>query len=113
MARSDCGCGRRRQSRIAGSSSKEIRTGGGLRIIQARCIKQQLKRESVRIHPYILSFTIKIRETDIANLPSPETIEAMAEADPPSEARLAEWQAVWEKCTWLEKKFWDMAINVA
>ncbi|KZP13804.1 hypothetical protein FIBSPDRAFT_921540 [Athelia psychrophila] len=41
------------------------------------------------------------------------TIEAMAEADPPSETRLAEWQAVWEKCTWLEKNFWDMAMNLS
>ncbi|KAJ6567153.1 Phosphomethylpyrimidine kinase-domain-containing protein [Mycena capillaripes] len=41
-----------------------------------------------------------------------ETIEARAVADPPSAARLAEWRAVWERCTRLEKEFWDMALDV-
>ncbi|KAJ7215309.1 Phosphomethylpyrimidine kinase-domain-containing protein [Mycena haematopus] len=41
-----------------------------------------------------------------------ETIEACAAADPPSAARLAEWRAVWERCTRLEKAFWDMALEV-
>jgi hydroxymethylpyrimidine/phosphomethylpyrimidine kinase len=41
-----------------------------------------------------------------------ETIEARAVADPPSAARLAEWRAVWERCTRLEKAFWDMALDV-
>ncbi|KAF7353841.1 hypothetical protein MVEN_01069700 [Mycena venus] len=41
-----------------------------------------------------------------------ETIEARASADPPSAARLAEWRAVWERCTRLEKAFWDMALDV-
>ncbi|KAJ6500752.1 Phosphomethylpyrimidine kinase-domain-containing protein [Mycena sanguinolenta] len=40
-----------------------------------------------------------------------ETIEACAAADPPSAARLAEWRAVWERCTRLEKAFWDMALE--
>ncbi|KAF8191639.1 Phosphomethylpyrimidine kinase-domain-containing protein [Mycena galopus ATCC 62051] len=41
-----------------------------------------------------------------------ETIEARAAADPPSAARLAEWRAVWERCTRLEKAFWDMALEL-
>ncbi|KAJ7700804.1 Phosphomethylpyrimidine kinase-domain-containing protein [Mycena rosella] len=41
-----------------------------------------------------------------------ETIEARAVADPPSPARLAEWRAVWDRCTRLEKAFWDMALDV-
>ncbi|KAJ6457085.1 Phosphomethylpyrimidine kinase-domain-containing protein [Mycena vitilis] len=41
-----------------------------------------------------------------------ETIEARAVADPPSAARLAEWRTVWERCTRLEKAFWDMALVV-
>ncbi|KAF7359107.1 hypothetical protein MSAN_01252100 [Mycena sanguinolenta] len=41
-----------------------------------------------------------------------ETIEACAAADPPSAARLAEWRAVWERCTRLEKALWDMALEV-
>ncbi|KIP07501.1 hypothetical protein PHLGIDRAFT_511930 [Phlebiopsis gigantea 11061_1 CR5-6] len=42
-----------------------------------------------------------------------ETIEALAQADPPSPARFDEWRAVWERCTLLEKGFWDMAMNLA
>ncbi|KDR82001.1 hypothetical protein GALMADRAFT_60054 [Galerina marginata CBS 339.88] len=41
-----------------------------------------------------------------------ETIESCAVADPPSEARLNEWKAVWERCTKLEKGFWDMAMEL-
>jgi hydroxymethylpyrimidine/phosphomethylpyrimidine kinase / thiaminase len=41
-----------------------------------------------------------------------ETIEARAAADPPSAARFEEWQEVWEKCTRLEKSFWDMALDL-
>ncbi|KAJ6606148.1 Phosphomethylpyrimidine kinase-domain-containing protein [Mycena vulgaris] len=41
-----------------------------------------------------------------------ETIEARAVADPPSPARLSEWCAVWNRCTRLEKAFWDMALDV-
>ncbi|KAJ7778806.1 Phosphomethylpyrimidine kinase-domain-containing protein [Mycena maculata] len=40
-----------------------------------------------------------------------ETIEAVAAADPPSPARLSEWRAVWERCTRLEKAFWDAALD--
>ncbi|KAJ4475560.1 Phosphomethylpyrimidine kinase-domain-containing protein [Lentinula aciculospora] len=42
-----------------------------------------------------------------------ETIEARAAADPPSPNRFAEWYAVWERCTELEKGFWDMAMNLS
>ncbi|KAK7035986.1 Phosphomethylpyrimidine kinase-domain-containing protein [Favolaschia claudopus] len=41
-----------------------------------------------------------------------ETIEARAAADPPSPARSEEWRAVWERCTRLEKAFWDMALEL-
>ncbi|KAI6017437.1 Phosphomethylpyrimidine kinase-domain-containing protein [Pisolithus marmoratus] len=42
-----------------------------------------------------------------------ETIEGRAVADPPSASRYAEWLAVWERCTVLEKSFWDMAMNLS
>lgn len=42
-----------------------------------------------------------------------EIIEARAAADAPSETRLNEWKAVWEKCTRLEKQFWDMAMSLS
>ncbi|KAI6111233.1 Phosphomethylpyrimidine kinase-domain-containing protein [Pisolithus sp. B1] len=42
-----------------------------------------------------------------------ETIESRAVADPPSASRYAEWLAVWERCTDLEKSFWDMAMNLS
>ncbi|KAI0695108.1 Phosphomethylpyrimidine kinase-domain-containing protein [Cerioporus squamosus] len=41
-----------------------------------------------------------------------ETIEALAAADPPNALRFQEWCAIWEKCTRLEKGFWDMALNL-
>ncbi|KAF9064927.1 hypothetical protein BDP27DRAFT_1425325 [Rhodocollybia butyracea] len=41
------------------------------------------------------------------------TIKARAAADPPSKHRLEEWCAVWERCTELEKGFWDMAMNLS
>ncbi|KAJ7144991.1 Phosphomethylpyrimidine kinase-domain-containing protein [Mycena crocata] len=41
-----------------------------------------------------------------------ETIEARAVADPPSPARLFEWRTVWDRCTRLEKAFWDAALDV-
>ncbi|KAI6124029.1 Phosphomethylpyrimidine kinase-domain-containing protein [Pisolithus croceorrhizus] len=42
-----------------------------------------------------------------------ETIESRAVADPPSASRYAEWLAAWERCTDLEKSFWDMAMNLS
>ncbi|GLB35575.1 putative TENA/THI-4/PQQC family protein [Lyophyllum shimeji] len=42
-----------------------------------------------------------------------ELIEARAAADPPSQARFAEWKEVWERCTRLEKGFWDAAMAAA
>ena len=41
-----------------------------------------------------------------------ETIESCAIADPPSTERLGEWMGVWERCTNLEKGFWDMALGI-
>lgn len=41
-----------------------------------------------------------------------ETLESRAEADAPSLIRFADWQNVWERCTRLEKGFWDMAMNL-
>lgn len=41
-----------------------------------------------------------------------DALEACATADPPSVARFKEWQAVWAKCTRLEKGFWDMAMEL-
>ena len=41
-----------------------------------------------------------------------ETIENCAVSDPPSPERLAEWAGVWERCTKLEKAFWDMGLEI-
>ncbi|OSX56270.1 hypothetical protein POSPLADRAFT_1068178 [Postia placenta MAD-698-R-SB12] len=41
-----------------------------------------------------------------------ETIEALAVADPPSPQRYREWLKVWERCTRLEKGFWDMGLGL-
>ncbi|KDQ59785.1 hypothetical protein JAAARDRAFT_33355 [Jaapia argillacea MUCL 33604] len=41
-----------------------------------------------------------------------DIIEACAVSDPPSTARFEEWVAVWDKCTSLEKGFWDMAMGL-
>ncbi|KZV60533.1 hypothetical protein PENSPDRAFT_659506 [Peniophora sp. CONT] len=40
-------------------------------------------------------------------------IEAMAASDPPSQQRFDQWCGVWEKCTRLEKAFWDMGLNLS
>ncbi|KAF5349597.1 hypothetical protein D9756_008928 [Leucocoprinus leucothites] len=37
-------------------------------------------------------------------------IEGRVLADPPSPSRLEEWRTVWERCTLLEKGFWDSAM---
>ncbi|KAJ3487101.1 hypothetical protein NLI96_g3767 [Meripilus lineatus] len=42
-----------------------------------------------------------------------DAIEEMARLDPPSPGRLEEWREVWERCTKLEKGFWDMALTLA
>lgn len=39
-------------------------------------------------------------------------IEERAAADPPSTVKFDEWQAIWNKCTRLEKGFWDMAMDL-
>ncbi|KAJ8494986.1 hypothetical protein ONZ51_g1948 [Trametes cubensis] len=41
-----------------------------------------------------------------------ETIEALAVADPPSALRFKEWCDIWEKCTQLEKGFWDASLQL-
>ncbi|KAI0648441.1 Phosphomethylpyrimidine kinase-domain-containing protein [Trametes meyenii] len=41
-----------------------------------------------------------------------ETIEALAVADPPNALRFREWCAIWEKCTRLEKGFWDASLKL-
>lgn len=42
-----------------------------------------------------------------------EILEETALADPPSKKRLEEWRIIWEECTRLEKRFWDMAMDLA
>ena len=42
-----------------------------------------------------------------------ETIENMATNYAPSRRALAEWKSVWQRCTRLEKGFWDMAMNLS
>lgn len=39
-------------------------------------------------------------------------IEECAAEDPPSTKRYGEWCDVWQKCTRLEKGFWDMAMKL-
>ncbi|KAI9453742.1 Phosphomethylpyrimidine kinase-domain-containing protein [Russula earlei] len=46
-------------------------------------------------------------------MPSSERIEALALDDPPSPKRLAHWKNIWERCTCLEKQFWDMAMAMS
>jgi hydroxymethylpyrimidine/phosphomethylpyrimidine kinase len=41
-----------------------------------------------------------------------EMLESNAVADAPSLTRFGDWKAVWERCTRLEKGFWDMAMNL-
>ncbi|KAF9460881.1 Phosphomethylpyrimidine kinase-domain-containing protein [Collybia nuda] len=42
-----------------------------------------------------------------------ELIEARALQDPPSQMRFEEWRHVWERCTRLERGFWDAAMAAA
>ncbi|KAJ8592664.1 thiamine biosynthesis protein [Rhizopogon salebrosus TDB-379] len=41
-----------------------------------------------------------------------ETLESHAAVDTPSPVRFAEWRDAWERCTRLEKGFWDMAMRL-
>ncbi len=41
-----------------------------------------------------------------------ETIETLAVEDPPNAHRFKEWCTVWEKCTRLERGFWDASLNL-
>jgi len=42
-----------------------------------------------------------------------ERIEALAVRDPPSPKKLEHWKEIWGRCTLLEKRFWDMAMNLS
>ncbi|KAN0107573.1 Ribokinase-like protein [Russula decolorans] len=42
-----------------------------------------------------------------------ERIEALAVHDPPSPKKLEHWTEIWGRCTLLEKRFWDMAMNLS
>lgn len=44
---------------------------------------------------------------------STDTLEFAALQDPPSPKRFEEWKEVWGKCTNLEKRFWDMAMDLS
>ncbi|KAI1791572.1 Phosphomethylpyrimidine kinase-domain-containing protein [Ganoderma leucocontextum] len=41
-----------------------------------------------------------------------ETVETLAVEDAPNARRFAEWCAIWEKCTRLERGFWDASLNL-
>ena len=47
-----------------------------------------------------------------ASADSAETIETLAVEDPPNALRFREWCAIWEKCTRLEKGFWDASLHL-
>ena len=69
-----------------------------------KVVKEGLGRDTVPFYSSTLWFT-----------PFPdqkEAIECCAVADPPSSERLAEWVGVWERCTKLEKAFWDMGLSI-
>jgi hydroxymethylpyrimidine/phosphomethylpyrimidine kinase / thiaminase len=42
-----------------------------------------------------------------------ERIEALAVRDPPSPQKLEHWKEIWGRCTLLEKRFWDMAMDLS
>jgi hydroxymethylpyrimidine/phosphomethylpyrimidine kinase len=42
-----------------------------------------------------------------------EAIEACAVENPPSTSTLEEWRKVWNRCTYFEKGFWDMGLNLS
>jgi len=42
-----------------------------------------------------------------------ERIEALAVHDPPSPKKLEHWKEIWGTCTLLEKRFWDMAMDLS
>ncbi|OCB91092.1 hypothetical protein A7U60_g1657 [Sanghuangporus baumii] len=42
-----------------------------------------------------------------------DILEHAAQEDPPSPRRFEQWKEVWGKCTMLEKKFWDMAMELS
>jgi hydroxymethylpyrimidine/phosphomethylpyrimidine kinase / thiaminase len=42
-----------------------------------------------------------------------ERIEHLAIHDPPSPKKLEHWKEIWGRCTLLEKRFWDMAMDLS
>jgi hydroxymethylpyrimidine/phosphomethylpyrimidine kinase len=42
-----------------------------------------------------------------------ERIEALAVRGPPSPKKLEHWKEIWGRCTLLEKRFWDMAMDLS
>jgi hydroxymethylpyrimidine/phosphomethylpyrimidine kinase / thiaminase len=42
-----------------------------------------------------------------------ERIEALAVQDPPSPKTLEHWKMIWGRCTYLEKGFWNMAMDLS
>ena len=42
-----------------------------------------------------------------------DILEFEASQDPPSPKRFEEWKEVWGRCTLLEKRFWDMAMDLS
>jgi hydroxymethylpyrimidine/phosphomethylpyrimidine kinase len=42
-----------------------------------------------------------------------ERIEALAVQDPPTPEKLRHWKEIWGRCTLLEKRFWDMAMDLS
>jgi len=42
-----------------------------------------------------------------------ERIETLAIHDSPSPKKLEYWKEIWGRCTLLEKRFWDMAMDLS
>lgn len=55
---------------------------------------------------------LKLQHAHDAEYVIVETLEACISSDPPSIVRFNEWKSVWDRCTKLEKGFWDMAMEL-
>ena len=55
---------------------------------------------------------MRYRVRDNAELRGIETIETLASDHPPNARQFHEWCAIWEKCTRVEKGFWDASLNL-
>ncbi|KAI0255236.1 Phosphomethylpyrimidine kinase-domain-containing protein [Lactifluus subvellereus] len=62
---------------------------------------------------WIEDYSEKITRLRAIITPCLERIEALAVHDPPSPKTLEHWKTIWERCTRLEKDFWDMAMNLS